>query len=100
MAKGAEAKAYAVTKIKEAFGDAFVCEFDKKLYVNCPEAGGIVQVAISMTCPKVPIGGEVAFRDGGMDFENMSPVVPAAATTELTPVEMENIARLKSILGE
>lgn len=100
MAKGAEAKAFATAKIMEAFGDAFVCEYDKKLYVNCPEAGGIVQVAISMTCPKVPIGSNVALRDGGMDFENMSPVVPAAATVELTQEEIDNINRLKAILGD
>lgn len=41
-AKGTEAKAYAVKKIAEAFGENFVGEFDKKVYVNCPEGGGMV----------------------------------------------------------
>lgn len=100
--KGAEAKAYAIEKIKEVFGANFVGEYDKKLYVNCPEVGGMVQIAIALTCPKIPIavtaglgGAEAtvpASKNGGMDFENM--IVVSAPTTELTQAEKDNIQHL------
>lgn len=100
--KGAEAKAYAIEKIKEAFGANFVGEYDKKLYVNCPEAGGMVQIAIALTCPKIPIAFATglscseatvpASKNGGMDFENM--VVVSIPTTELTQTEKDNIQHL------
>lgn len=41
-ARGTEAKAYAIKKIAEAFGENYVGEVDKKIYVNCPENGGMV----------------------------------------------------------
>ena len=105
-AKGTEAKAYAIEKIKEAFGTNFVGEYDKKLYVNCPEAGGMVQIAIALTCPKIPVavaagsasvGAAVpASKNGGMNFEDM--VVVSAPTTELTQAEKDNIQHLLAMV--
>ena len=59
MAKGAEAKEYVAKKLKEAFGDDYVGEVDKKYYVYAYEGGQKMQIAIAMTCPKTPVGNIV-----------------------------------------
>ena len=56
MAKGANAKVVVENKIKEAFGNDFIGIADKKIYVWADDGGEKVQVAISMTCPKTPVG--------------------------------------------
>ena len=56
MAKGATAKVNVENKIREAFGADFVGNVDKKLYVWADEGGEKVQICLSMTCPKVPVG--------------------------------------------
>ena len=72
MAKGATAKINVTKKIIEAFGSDFVTEQDKKLYVWADDGGERVQIAISMTCPKAPVGAmNVTSSAGGLDFENM-----------------------------
>ena len=99
-ARGTEAKAYAVKKIAEAFGENFVGEIDKKVYINCPEAGGLVQIAISMTCPKTTVGPPI--RGGGMDFEAMSESELNSftkVTAEITEEETNNIKNLMSELN-
>ena len=60
MAKGNEAKEYVTKKLQEAFGEDFIGISDKKIYIWAKESGERIQIAISMTCPKTPIGaGEV-----------------------------------------
>lgn len=54
-AKGAQAKLDVIAKIQEAFGDNFIGEVDKKIYVWANDGGEMVQIAIAMTCPKVPV---------------------------------------------
>lgn len=56
MAKGAIAKESVIKKITEAFGADYLGEVDKKYYVQAEENGEMVQVALSLTCPKNPIG--------------------------------------------
>ena len=41
-----------ITKLKEAFGENYIAEVDKKHYVWADDAGERVQIAISLTCPK------------------------------------------------
>ena len=99
-ARGTEAKAYAIKKIAEAFGENYVGEVDKKIYVNCPEAGGLVQIAITMTCPKTTVGTPT--RAGGMDFEAMvSNGVTSfeKPTVEITAEEIDNVKRLMEELN-
>lgn len=99
-AKGTEAKAYAIKKIAEAFGENYVGEVDKKIYINCPENGGIVQIAITMTCPKTTVGPPI--RGGGMDFEAMSSEGLTSftkTTTEITQEELDNVKNLMSVLN-
>ena len=55
--KGEIARAKVKETIINAFGTNFVAEQDKKLYVMAQdESGEMIQFAIAMTMPKVPIG--------------------------------------------
>lgn len=101
MARGANAKVEVENKIRDAFGKDFVGIFDKKIYVQANDGNGeMVQIAISMTCPKVPMtaGGNV---DGGLDFENMpsSAAVTEFKPAEITKEETENIRKMLAELG-
>ena len=105
MAKGAEAKANVVKKLQAAFGADFVGEYDKKVYVWAMENGEKIQIAISMTCPKNPIGvvNPASMDFGGdLDFENMG--APVVAQTSFEPAEIseeekQTVADLMAKLG-
>ena len=104
MAKGTIAKEVVAKKIAEAFGDNFVGEFDKKLYVWADENGEKIQIAISMTCPKNPVGNIDFSSEPGnsLNFEDMSagPIAGATTTTtEISDEEKNNIAELMKRLG-
>lgn len=101
MAKGATAKVNIENKIREAFGVDFIGVSDKKLYVQADDGNGeMVQIALSMTCPKVPLGAGGGV-EGGIDFDNM----PAAGSAtefkpaEITSEETENIRKMLAELG-
>ncbi len=99
-AKGTIAKENAITKIKEIFGNDYVGVVDKKVYVWSYENGERVQIAISMTCPKVPIDNpeqeETYYSSSNvLDFEAPVPV----QKTEITQEEKNNIAALMERLG-
>ena len=94
MAKGAIAKELVAKKIAEAFGEDYLGEQDKKIYVQAYEGGEKVQVAISMTCPKNPIGG--------MNFEmiqTVDTVVPQQSSVEISENEQAKIDELMNMLG-
>ena len=92
MAKGSEAKEYVIRKIKETFGEDFVGEQDKKIYVWGQEGGEKVQIAISLTCPKNPIGG-LNFEEKEKIFEEENKAV------EITEEEKNKIDELMKRLG-
>ena len=100
-AKGAEAKKLVIDKIKEAFGSDFIGEYDKKVYVWSKENGGKVQIAISLTCPKNPVG--VTNLDNKLDFtgSNKNTVVAPEKfePAEITQEEKDNIASLMEQFG-
>lgn len=77
--KGDAAREAVKNKIIEAFGENYVGTQDKKIYVNMKDgpSGEVLQLAISMTIPKTPIGGGIASAtpDGGA-FQ----VAPAEST--------------------
>ena len=56
MAKGNIAKQNVENKIREAFGADYIGVFDKKLYVYADDGGERVQIALTMTCPKIFVG--------------------------------------------
>lgn len=105
MARGSEAKNVVIKKIAEAFGDNFIGEFDKKIYVWAQENGEQVQIAISLTCPKnqITVDRSANLDGGDLDFSDSSNstavAVTSAAPAEITEEEKKNIADLMAKLG-
>ena len=85
----------------EAFGEHYLGEVDKKYYVEAPENGELIQIAIAMTCPKTPVATSTApvIRSGGMDFEADAPLVAPVATKEVTQEERDTITDMMRRLG-
>lgn len=102
MARGAIAKNNVINKIKQAFGDDYVCEADKKIYVWADDGGERVQIAISMTCPKTPIAtintAELNYN-AGRDFSDNDIVVISPEVVEITEAEKENVRNLMKRMG-
>ena len=94
--KGAVAKEKVTEIIAKAFGKDYIGIVDKKLYVQAEEDGEMVQVALTLTCPKNPvtIGGE-----GGFDF---NAAAPAGTPDVFTPVEITNeeTERIKELIRQ
>jgi hypothetical protein len=104
MAKGSIAKQNVVMKLAQVFGSDFVGEYDKKVYVWADDGGEKVQIAISMTCPKNPIGEINYSAEPGnkLNFEDMSAGVIAPAgfePAEISEDEKRNIAEMMERLG-
>lgn len=95
MAKGNIAKENIAKRIAQAFGSDYLGEFDKKIYVLGEENGEKIQIAISMTCPKVAVAIEKE-KPAEMNFEEM-PVIEQ--TVEISDEEKKNIADLMKRLG-
>lgn len=89
MAKGSIAKEKVEQKIIEAFGDDFVGISDKKLYVWAEENGERIQVALTLTCPKVMIEG--GSKPG---------ITSIADSQELNFETMGTITETKSVISE
>ena len=100
MARGQIAKDYVAKKLAEAFGEHYLGEVDKKYYVEAPENGEMVQIAIAMTSPKNPVAvsGAPDERRGGIDFE-AEPVLTAPKTTEVSEEERQTVADMMRRLG-
>ena len=88
MAKGNIAKQVVEDKIKEVFGSDYVGVFDKKLYVWADDGGERVQVALTMTCPKVFVGDDIP-------VETPDVFKPA----DISDDEQQNIKELIAKLG-
>lgn len=103
MAKGAQAKEAVVNKIRAAFGENYIGEYDKKWYVWSQENGERVQIAISLTCPKVPVEVSAAPVSGDFNFEDDAPGVVVAAggfqPAEITNEERDKVRDLMKALG-
>lgn len=99
MARGNDAKNYVINKIKEAFGDDYVAEVDKKIYVWGQEGGEKIQVAISLTCPKTPI--EVGTpKPVVLNFEDTGVTpIQTPAPAEITEKEKAAVQELLARLG-
>lgn len=99
-AKGNIAKTNVLNTIKSAFGPAYLGEFDKKAYVLVDDGGTKVQVAISLTCPKVPV--EAVGNTGVRNFEDEdSPVLAVSGyeAPEITDEERQRVNDLMARLG-
>ncbi len=98
-ARGAIAKQKICEKIAQTFGQDYVGEFDKKIYIWADDGGERVQIALSMTCPKTFIGesAPVVGNDGGMNFEFTTPT--SISTNEIAEKELEEVHKLMEALG-
>lgn len=95
MAKGSIAKEQIAKKMAETFGADWIGERDKKYYLWANENGERIQIAISMTCPKTPIGEAGATTDSNvLNFED-----GAETPIEITTDEKKNVADLMARLG-
>ena len=105
-AKGSLAKEEVTKKIAEAFGQNFLGEYEKKLYILANENGEQIQIAISLTCPKNPIpfgeGQEEEEKkfldiDAGGAFGSIA--TPPKRVTEITEEEKRNLEALMKRLN-
>lgn len=106
MAKGQIAKDLVEKKIISAFGADYVGTVDKKIYVQALENGEKVQIAISLTCPKIPIIVDNTVQIGDFNFEDPTPTVITTSATsggfipaEISDEERKNVADLMARLG-
>lgn len=100
MSRGANAKIEVENIIRNAFGANFLGVNNKKIYVNADDGNGeMVNIAISLTCPKVNF--DTISSEGGLDFANM-PATGSATEfkpAEITVEETENIRKMLAELG-
>ena len=105
MAKGSLAKEVVQNKIAEIFGQDYIGEFNKKIYVWANENGEKIQIAITLTCPKEPIEipDNLIQENEDWDFSDepktKTVAVTNAAPAEITEQEKQNIADLMARLG-
>lgn len=103
MAKGTIGKQNVINKIKQTFGADFIGEYDKKIYVWTTENGERIQIALSLTCPKVPVAISDNPTTGDFNFEDDAPNVVVAAgayqPAEITKEERERVNDLMKRLG-
>ena len=99
-AKGTKAKEEVMNRIAAAFGSDTVGICDKKLYVQVMEDGVPVQIAIALTCPKVPMGK--IEQSATLNFEDTT-IAGAAPTkfeaAEFTEDERRTVEDLIKALG-
>lgn len=100
MARGANAKIEVANIIKQAFGDSYIGEFDKKYYVWANDGGEQVQISIALTCPKNPVGEVtpntvIATTVPLSPWEKPEVTITAVPQTVITQEEKDNIERLK-----
>ena len=97
--KGQIAKDNVINKIAAAFGKDYVGLVDKKVYVWSEEDGEKVQVCLSLTCPKNPVG--VGGEENGMNFgtSTISTTPDVYNPAEISDKEMENVRNLIKELG-
>ena len=99
--KGQIAKESVKNKIIQAFGDNYIGEFDKKLYIWEKDGTEKVQIAINLTCPKVYRGVEetaptaLNFEDDETTSNTGTSFKPA----EITQEEKDTLADLMKRLN-
>ena len=91
--KGAVAKQVIIEKIKQAFGADFIGVSDGKVYVTASDGAENVQIAIGLTCPKVPYTpeGQTSAFDA-----------PVGAPDVFQPAKMDEkeLANVRAIIEE
>ena len=96
--KGAAAKEQVIKRISSAFGEDFIGEVDKKIYVWANDNGEKVQIAISLTCPKNFVENVPSVKNKNDEVLDFSAETPTA-NVEISDEEKKNIAELMAKLG-
>ena len=103
MARGTIAKQNVINKLALTFGNDFIGEVDKKIYVWADDGGERVQIAIAMTCPKVQIDTPDVTDTKAMDHDWSSDTVitkiDPAIKAEVTKEEAQRIADMMAKFG-
>lgn len=101
MARGSVAKEKVIAKIKEVFGNDYIGENANKHYVWAMDSGERVQIAISLTCPKVPlVEANAGSFNGGIDFTQAPVLVnPEPVVSEISDQEKQNLEEMMARLG-
>lgn len=113
MAKGSNAKVDVIAKLQEVFGDNFIGEVDKRVYVWANDGNGeMVQIAIAMTCPKTPVETSPAVAASGTvlqckidpdgkttDYTGVKGPIPQGGAFEISDEESEKVADLLAELN-
>ena len=103
MAKGQIAKELVAQKIAAAFGQDWIGEYDRKLYVWANDGGERIQVSIALTCPKVYRGvEETGVSELNFDDEESSDSLTTGQNfkpAEITPEEQDTLVELLNRLG-
>ena len=97
--KGSVAKTNVENKIKEVFGSDFVGTADRKLYVWADDGGQKVQIAISLTCPKVGIDVDAQESNSFVQGSGIVGSYSGEPVVEMTAEEEQNIQTLIERLG-
>lgn len=93
-ARGSIAKQEVIQKLKDAFGDNFIGEYEKKVYLWANDGGEQVQIALTLTCPKMQVEtATVPTPERGQRAEI------AQDNVEVTPEEIQNLEDLMARLN-
>ena len=103
MARGQIAKDKVFAALQQAFGADYIGVVDKKAYLWVNDGGEKLQIAVSLTVPKVQVGA-VQNTSAGFNFEEDAAATPVVAKTsfepaEITQEEQDNIQMLFEKLG-
>lgn len=102
MIKGTIAKQNFANKLKEVFGQDYIGEVDKKLYVYADDGGERVQLAISLTCPKTPIATvneKKLTYNTGIDFTADAETPVSPDNVDISDEERERVRELMKRMG-
>lgn len=99
MAKGAQAKINVTNKIANLFGEDYIGEVNKKLYVWADDGGDRVQISIALTCPKTFIDAPDKNYVPDNDWSDEDAPVQVPQKAEISAEEKKNIADLMERLG-
>lgn len=105
MAKGDMMKKEIAAALKNAFGDRWIGEVNKKYYISGRENGETIQIAVALTCPKnmIEVDNAVSAPVGDWDWSGNATAQPVAVhnapAAEITEEEQNNIAELLAKLG-
>ena len=94
-AKGSEAKKIVINKILEQFSGSFLYNDGKEIRINLQENGEPVQIKVTLTCAKTPVGGDGVSTL--VEGETPKSEIAPTETVISEPTEDEK-ARLKALI--